>query len=117
MPHRLNAEVAEELRKLQLPLHSARNHLDDADPRKPYFDGVLKEEGLELEQFKLKGFRNLFFSKGERAAWCFPEDLQAQSGPDEDHAGKQKLTLRFVLPRGCYATLVVKRITRVEESD
>ena len=30
---------------------------------------------------------------------------------------KQKLTLRFDLPRGSYATLVVKRITRVEETD
>ena len=117
MPRVLNADVREELRTLQLPLHSARNHLDDSDPRKPYFDHVLKEEGLDLDQFKLKGFRNLFFSKGERAAWCFPEELEARNAADEKHPGKLKLTVRFVLPRGSYATLVVKRITRVEETE
>jgi tRNA pseudouridine13 synthase len=117
MPRRLDAEVCEQLSTLALPLHSARVHLDDADPRKPYFDRILTEEGVTQEQFKLKGFRNLFFSKGERAAWCFPHDLKARSARDEAHSGKQKLTLRFDLPRGSYATLVVKRITRVTEGD
>jgi tRNA pseudouridine13 synthase len=114
MPRRLGKEVRDQLLGLQLPLHSARNLLDDDDPRKPYFDRILQEEGLTLEQFKLKGMRALFFSKGERAAWCVPEQLEAHSARDEEHAGKQKLTLRFVLPRGSYATLVVKRIARVE---
>jgi tRNA pseudouridine13 synthase len=117
MPRRLERELREKLRTLELPLHSARNHLDDADPRKPYFDRILAEEGLTLDQFKLKGFRNLFFSKGERAAWCFPQNLEARNAKDEEHGRKQKLTLRFDLPRGSYATLVVKRITRVEEMD
>src|SRR4029078_12190705 len=93
-------------------LHSARNHLDDTDPRKPYFDRILAETDLTLEQFKLKGFRALFFSKGERAAWCFPRDLDARDARDEEHGRKMKLTLRFELTRGSYATLVVKRITR-----
>ena len=100
-----------------LPLHSARNHLEDGDPRKPSFDRILKEEELTLEQFKLKGFRAMFFSKGERAAWCFPRDLDARSAKDEEHARKKKLTLRFDLPRGSYATLVVKRVTRVGDFD
>jgi tRNA pseudouridine13 synthase len=117
MPRRLNADLLGQLRTLELPLHSARNHLDDSDPRKPYFDRILAEEGLTLEQFKLKGFRNLFFSKGERAAWCFPQNLEARNAKDEEHPNKQKLTLRFDLPRGSYATLVVKRITRVEEME
>lgn len=113
MPRRL----APELRSLTLPLHSARNHLEETDPRKPYYDRILAEEGVTLEQFRLKGFRNLFFSKGERPAWCFPQDLAARPARDEEHPGKQKLTLHFDLPRGSYATLVLKRITRVEESE
>jgi tRNA pseudouridine13 synthase len=117
MPRRLNADLREQLRTLELPLHSARNHLDEADQRKPYFDRILAEEGLTLEQFKLKGFRKLFFSRGERAAWCFPRNLEARNARDEEHPNKQKLTLRFDLPRGSYATLVVKRITRVEEME
>ncbi len=117
MPRRLDTDLRAELDTLQLPLHSARIHLEADDPRKPYFDRVLSDEGLTLEQFKLKGMRKLFFSKGERPAWCFPVDLKARDARDEEHPGKQKLTLRFDLPRGCYATLVVKRITRVEERD
>jgi tRNA pseudouridine13 synthase len=117
MPRRLDKELLAELRTLELPLHSARNHLDDDDPRKPYFDRILADEGLTLEQFKLKDFRSLFFSKGERAAWCFPKSLEARNAKDEEHKGKQKLTLHFDLPRGSYATLVVKRITRVEEME
>jgi tRNA pseudouridine13 synthase len=115
MPRRMDSQLAEQVRTLDLPLHSARTHLDETDPRKRYFDRILAEEGVTLEQFKLKGFRKLFFSKGERAAWCRPQHLEAKSGKDEEHPNKQKLTLRFDLPRGSYATLVVKRITRVEE--
>ncbi|HZZ81714.1 MAG TPA: tRNA pseudouridine(13) synthase TruD [Gemmataceae bacterium] len=117
MAKHLSPDLLEEVRALELPLHSARTRLEDDDPRKPYFDRVLAEEEVTLEQFKLKGFRDLFFSKGERAAWCFPQNLEARSGNDEQHARKKKLTLRFDLQRGSYATLVVKRITRVEEVD
>ncbi len=114
MPRRLDADRLDEVRALALPLHSSRAHLEDADPRKPYFDRILAEEEVTLDQFKLKGFRDLFFSKGERAAWCFPERLEARTAKDEEHPRKKKLTLRFDLPRGSYATLVVKRITRME---
>lgn len=114
MPRRLAADRLAEVRALALPLHSARTQLEDADPRKPYFDRILAEEGVTLEQFKLKGLRALFFSKGERAAWCFPERLDAQPAADELHPGMRKLTLRFELPRGSYATLIVKRITRMD---
>jgi tRNA pseudouridine13 synthase len=117
MPRRLSKELRATVRDLALPLHSARNHLDDADPRKPYFDRVLTEEEVTLDQFKLKGFRALFFSKGDRAAWCFPTDLEARDARDEENPRKKKLTMHFDLPRGSYATLVMKRISRVTEPE
>jgi tRNA pseudouridine13 synthase len=117
MSRRLSSEGVEQARSLTLPLHSARNHLEEGDKRKPYFDRILEEEDLTLDQFKLKGFHAMFFSKGERDAWCFPRDLEARDARDEEHARKRKLTLRFDLPRGCYATLVVKRVTRAGEVD
>ncbi len=99
------------LANLVLPLHSARISLEDADPRKPVFDAVLAAEGLTQAQFKLKGLREMFFSKGERRALCMPVGLAADSAADESHRGRHRLTLHFELPRGCYATLIVKRIT------
>src|SRR5262245_44114555 len=109
MPRRLTTDQLKALLELQLPLHSARIRLDDADPRKRYYDQVLAEDGVAIDQFKLKGLREVFFSKGERAAWCMPADLQWEANPDEARARHQKLLLRFALPRGSYATLLVKR--------
>jgi tRNA pseudouridine13 synthase len=102
------------LASLVLPLPSARMNWLPDDLRKPIFDRVLAEENLQPDHFKLKGkeLRDLFFSRGERAALCMPAELHSSIAEDENHPGKQKLTLAFTLPRGSYATLIVKRITR-----
>ena len=52
----------------------------------------------------------MFFSRGERAALCIPAALEAVFGDDERHAGHLKLALAFEMPRGSYATLVVKAV-------
>jgi tRNA pseudouridine13 synthase len=98
---------------LELPLHTARIHLEDDDPRKPFFDAALADEGLTQEQLKVKGSRDLFFSKGERRALCLPSELSTEADDDDSQPGRKKLILRFDLPRGCYATLIVKRVTRL----
>jgi tRNA pseudouridine13 synthase len=103
----------QQLAKLSLPLHSPRAQFEEGDPRKPFFDGVLVDEGVTLDELRLKGFREMFFSKGERQVLCMAADLHAESAGDERHSGRQKLTLHFELPRGSYATLIVKRITRL----
>jgi tRNA pseudouridine13 synthase len=107
---RLSEEQRTKFHAATLPLLSARLHLVEDDPLKPPIDSVLKEEALELNQIKLKHFREPFFSKGDRAVLCLPADLTHQADEDELHPDRQKLTLRFTLPRGCYATLVVKRV-------
>jgi tRNA pseudouridine13 synthase len=40
-----------------------------------------------------------------------PENLSHASEPDELNQGRMKLTLRFDLPRGSYATMLVKRVS------
>lgn len=106
----LEPENWEALNALQLPLPSARLHLDPGDPRLPLVNAVLAEENLELRQLQVKGVREMFFSKGERSALCHPAEFHWQAAADERNAGKQKLALAFDLPRGSYATLIVKRI-------
>ncbi len=103
-------EQLRELAALQLPLPSARLKLDDADPRAEEVRDVLSEEGLELRQMQIKGIREMFFSRGERAGLCLPRDLTHDFAPDENHRGREKLRLGFELPRGSYATLLVKAI-------
>jgi tRNA pseudouridine13 synthase len=113
MHRRLEEEQRRQLLSLKLPLPSARLHLEEGDPAAEVLHAVLAEEGLELGRLKVKGIREMFFSKGQRDALCLPAGLEYDSGPDELHPGREKLTLSFDLPRGCYATLLVKRITAV----
>lgn len=77
----------------------------------PHLDAVLAEEGLTLKQLKVPGLDKPFFSKGERAGCLRPEGMTADAADDDLNRGKRKVTLRFDLPRGCYATMVVKRVT------
>jgi tRNA pseudouridine13 synthase len=110
-PEGLDAPLREELAALQLPLPSARLKLEPDDPRAEVVHAVLTEEGLELHDMQVKGVRELFFSRGERAALCRPRQLTFQAAPDERRPGRQKLLLHFELPRGSYATLLVKAAT------
>jgi tRNA pseudouridine13 synthase len=72
---------------------------------------VLDEEGLTLKALKVPGLDKPFFSKGERIACLRPAGMQTDGDHDELNKGKRKVTLRFDLPRGAYATMIVKRLT------
>lgn len=106
----LDAGQRETLDRLSLPLPSAQVALADEDPLMLLLAGIFAEEHVRLADFRLKGLRNLFFSRGNRAALCVPANLSHASEPDERHKGRHKLILALELPPGSYATLVVKRI-------
>jgi tRNA pseudouridine13 synthase len=97
------------LHSTSLPLPSARLHLVDS-PLKALYDRVMSTEDMELRQVRVKYPRDSFFSKGDRAAICLPQELAHATAGDELEPGRQKLTLRFMLPRGAYATILVKRV-------
>lgn len=107
----LPGEPQLDLANLQIPLPSARTVYEDEAPITALTDQVLEREGLDRAQLKIKQPRDSFFSKGERAAIVRPADMAFSSGPDELYPGQQALRLSFVLPRGAYATILVKRIT------
>jgi tRNA pseudouridine13 synthase len=98
------------LANLRLPLPSARLKMDESDPLYPLVRDVVIEEGLDLRDLQVRGVREMFFSRGERAALCLPTGLGAQFADDELHPRRLKATLAFDLPRGCYATLIVKAV-------
>ena len=109
-PRDLDESRRLELSSLSLPLASARWKPESDDPRTELVRAVLAEDQLTLEGMKVKGSRDLFFSKGERLALSVPDALSGNDEKDERHAGRRKLILRFELPRGSYATLLIKRI-------
>jgi len=106
----LNDEAKSLLKETALPLPSARLHLEEG-PVKQLVEEVAAAEGLELRQIRLKFPRDTFFSKGDRPAVFFPAGVTHEVASDDFYRGKQKMTLRFELPRGAYATILVKRVT------
>ena len=73
---------------------------------------VLAEEGLALNDLKARILKKAYLSKGKRVLLLFPQDTTASPPePDDRFPDRHKLTLTFTLPRGSYATLVIKALS------
>jgi tRNA pseudouridine13 synthase len=69
----------------------------------------LTAEGLSLDDLKARILKKAYLSRGKRALLLFPQDTSiSPPEPDDRFPGRNKFTLAFSLPRGSYATLVVK---------
>jgi len=109
--HRAADPAAFELwREGVLPLPSARLHLPPG-PLLERVEEVVARHGLPLRELRVKYPRDSFFSKGDRPALLWPRELSSAPGSDPLYPGRRLLGLSFVLPRGAYATMLVKRIT------
>lgn len=111
MPRAVPAHLRAEWEGLALPLPSARLKFDPAAPWASVVAAVTAEEGIPLDRMRVPGLHKPFFSKGDRAGRVPVSGLAWSAADDERAAGRRKLDLRFELPRGCYATMVVKRLT------
>lgn len=104
----LTPEEHDRLAELEIPLVTPTVRFEgeaaDAATR------VLAEEGLQQRQFRLKKMRRTFFGKGLRPVLVAPAALSAREGPDELNPGRRKLSLTFELPKGSYATVLLKRL-------
>jgi len=98
------------MEETQLPLPTARQRWNELDPRKGVYDRALQADGITQDDLKVRGMRELFFSKGERPVLNLPRNLTWEFADDELNAGRRKLILKFELNRGSYATLLVKRL-------
>ena len=110
VPIHLSAEAAAALQATQLPLPCARIERPEGQIG-DLLDAVLLEEKIELRELRVKYPRDSFFSKGTRAAMILPAGLSASAADDDLYPKRKKLTLAFDLPKGSYATILVKRLT------
>ncbi len=108
---RLDPDQARLLAMTRLPLPASRTPLPPEGPIRDLALSVVAEMGLAWEDIRVKHLKDVFFSKGDRPALFFPTDPAHDLGPDDLYPGRFKVTLRFDLPKGAYATLVVKRVT------
>lgn len=98
-----------ELAGLQLPLPAARNRLEEG-PMKQLVERVLANSKITMRDLDINYPRGSFFSKGERSALFLPASFACDSADDDLYPGRKKLQLHFELPRGCYATVLLRRL-------
>lgn len=97
------------LKHLQLPLPSARQH-DWPDEYFPLLEKILADLQMDIHQVRLKFPRDTFFSRGLRDAWLIIRNLDFEFVPDDESPDRKLLQLEFELPRGSYATMLVKHL-------
>ncbi|NBR05449.1 MAG: tRNA pseudouridine(13) synthase TruD [Planctomycetes bacterium] len=96
------------MEEIFIPLPSSRLKMTEDDPFFKIINDVMVAEGLTLEEMKIPGTRKLFFSKGERKAFYFPTNIHYELFDDQFNKGKNAVRIGFDLPKGAYATLLVK---------
>jgi tRNA pseudouridine13 synthase len=112
-PIGLDSPAVASFRDQAIPLPSSRNPepgglLGEAARE------VLGEFSLAWQDVKIKHLKDIFFSKGSRAAFEYPQELTSSLAADELHPGKSSVSLSFSLNKGSYATILVKRLTETE---
>ena len=104
-------EPQEYLRWVKLTIPTPASHIKIAEEGiKKLYQEVLDENELRLPMFNITKIRQAFFKGVQRHALIVPEDLSFEFVKDEIYEGRHKLTLKFFLTRGSYATMLIKRI-------
>ncbi len=87
------------------------SRLEDCGDDKAVFERVLAAEGLTAEQFHIEGVSGFALKGEDRPLVVVPGHLRVRPAEEDRlNRGCSLVKLRFELPRGSYATLVVKRI-------
>ncbi len=100
------------LHDLALPLPAARQH-DWPEELFPYLESLMDSLEMKVTEIRLKYPRDTFFSRGLRNTWLTVADLQYEFHDDEQSVDRKKLHLQFTLPRGAYATMIVKYVSTI----
>ncbi len=98
-------------RKLRLPVLDHRVSVEDPELWLAT-EKVLDREGIQQIDLNFRRYPRVRFRSFGRNIIVFPEDLKyGQAEPDEKAAGKWKFTISFALPKGSYATMLLKRLS------
>ncbi len=102
--------LAERLRSVALPVPGYDSDLSSGSVR-AIVEDVLSAEGITLSDLRVRQMHRIVVHGVERQALVVPEGLRASAAEKDDrYPGKMKMALKFFLPRGSYATILLKRI-------
>ena len=103
--------IPAELEGMNLPLLAHNTEL--VEPWKGPAEEVFKEECIEVGELKIAGVRRPFFGEEPRALFFEAEQFKLGK-PEKDDSAKdskrRKRVLTFCLPRGCYATVLLRAL-------
>ncbi|MCB9880289.1 MAG: tRNA pseudouridine(13) synthase TruD [Planctomycetes bacterium] len=105
-----NESLAAALRSREFPLVDHATVYEDRDFGEIMAE-LLAQRGLQQSQLLVRDVSGMRLQEELRALAIRPRDLEVLGPwPDDENEGRLKVELRFSLPRGSYATLVVKRL-------
>jgi len=111
----LPALLFEQLRGKSLPVPGWDSHIEDPTIAE-ITAKVLEREEIELMDLKARQMSRIYINGVQRPAILLPEDFAVEAPEnDELYRKKKKMTLKFFLPRGGYATLILKRLEASSE--
>lgn len=98
---------------IKIPLVGYDTELDEDNPLHRKILDILKKDKIKLSDFAVKGMPELKCFGSERDFLLFPKGLKLLGiADDEFNAGKKALQISFQLPKGSYATVVLKEIMK-----
>lgn len=77
---------------------------------KELYEELMVKEGITKEDFMIKPMRDISSEGDERNMFVEPRDLDIEWGDDEFNKGRKKAIVSFWLPKGAYATHIVKEL-------
>lgn len=101
------------IENITIPLVGYDTELDDENAIHKKLIAMLKRDKIRLSDFAVKGMPELRCNGGERDFLLFPKGMKLLGITDDEfNAGKKALQISFQLPKGSYATVVLKEIMK-----
>jgi len=107
-------EEGMDIRAVELPLVGWRTRLEGRPGE--VVAGVLEEDGLGVDDFRVPSMPELASAGGSRPA-CLETAIGYSVGDDGLHPGKKKCVVEFDLPPGSYATVVLREFMKADPRD
>jgi tRNA pseudouridine13 synthase len=116
-PEALSEETHARLAALELPVPAYDSVIGDPLAAEATAE-VLAAEQVTLADLRVRQLPRMDVHGITRAALLAPEGLRVvEQAPDELYPGRSRLSLAFFLPRGGYATLLIKRLQATVSAD
>jgi tRNA pseudouridine13 synthase len=74
------------------------------------YSQLMQRQGIDKPMFNCIKIRKVYFKSIQRRAFVKPENFSYNVLDDEVYPNRKKLVLKFILPRGSYGTMLIKRL-------